>query len=48
MTANSSIDLTDFLDQQLHQASPDLLRQMLKTFAQALMAAEAEAVCGAG
>ncbi len=48
MTASSSIDLTDFLDQRLDQASPDLLRQMLKTFAQALMAAEAEAVCGAG
>lgn len=48
MTAISSIDLTDFLDQQLDQASPDLLRQMLKTFVQALMAAEAEAVCGAG
>jgi transposase-like protein len=48
MTAISSIDLTDFLDQQLDQASPDLLRQMLKTFAQSLMAAQAEAVCGAG
>jgi Transposase, Mutator family len=29
------------------QTSPDLLRAMLKTFAQALMSAEADAVCGA-
>lgn len=48
MTASTSIDLTDFLDQQLAQASPDLLRQMLKAFAEALMSADAEAVCGAG
>lgn len=48
MTASTSIDLTDFLDQQLAQASPDLLRQMLKAFAQTLMSADAEALCGAG
>ena len=29
MTANPSIDLSGFLDEQLSQASPDLLRQML-------------------
>ena len=48
MTANTSIDLTGFLDEHLAQASPDLLRSMLKTFAEALMGAEAEAICGAG
>jgi transposase-like protein len=48
MTASTSIDLTDFLDQQLAQASPDLLREMLKAFAQTLMSADAEAACGAG
>lgn len=48
MTASTSIDLTDFLDQQLAQASPDLLRQMLKAFAEALMSADADGVCGAG
>ena len=35
------------LDEQLAQASPDLLRQMLTTFIDALMSAEADAVCGA-
>ena len=32
MTAPSSIDPARFLDEQLAQASPDLLRQMLTTF----------------
>jgi transposase-like protein len=31
----------------MEQASPDLLRQMLTTFINALMSAEADAVCGA-
>jgi hypothetical protein len=31
----------------LEQASPDLLRAMLQTFAEALMSADADAVCGA-
>ena len=47
MTAVPSIDLSGFLSDQLEQASPDLLRQMLATFVQALMGAEADAVCGA-
>jgi transposase-like protein len=47
MTANPSIDLSAFLDEHLSQASPDLLRQMLKTFAEALMSADADVVCGA-
>src|SRR4051812_32053491 len=47
MTAPSSIDLSGWLSEQLGQASPDLLRQMITTFVQALMGAEADAVCGA-
>ena len=47
MTAPSSIDPAHFLHEQLAQASPDLLRQMLTTFIDALMSAEADAVCGA-
>jgi putative transposase len=48
MTAPSSIDPTRFLHEQLAQASPDLLRQMLTTFINTLMSADADAVCGAG
>jgi transposase-like protein len=47
MTAPSSIDPARFLSEQLAQASPDLLRQMLTTFINTLMSAEADAVCGA-
>jgi putative transposase len=47
MTAPSSINPAHFLDEQLAQASPDLLRQMLTTFINTLMSAEADAVCGA-
>src|SRR4051812_20225640 len=47
MTAPSSIDSAHFLHEQLAQASPDLLRQMLTTFINTLMSAEADAVCGA-
>ena len=47
MTAPYSIDPTRFLSEQLEQASPDLLRQMLQSFITALMGAEADAVCGA-
>ena len=47
MTAPSSIDPAHFLHEQLAQASPDLLRQMLTTFIDTLMSAEADAVCGA-
>src|SRR5512132_2815219 len=47
MTAPSSIDPARFLDEQLAQASPDLLRQLLTTFINTLMSADADAVCGA-
>ena len=43
----SSIDPARFLHDQLESASPDLLRSMLTTFINALMSAEADAVCGA-
>jgi putative transposase len=47
MTAVPSIDLSGWLTEQLGQASPDLLRQMITTFVTALMGAEADAICGA-
>jgi hypothetical protein len=48
MTATPSIDLTAWMVEQLSQSSPDLLWQMVQTFAEALMSADADAVCGAG
>jgi len=49
MTANpNSIDLSRFVAEHLERAEPDLLRSMLHSFIQALMSAEADAVCGAG
>jgi putative transposase len=48
MAAGPSIDVSGWLQEQLAQASPDLLRAMVQSFAEALMGAEADAVCGAG
>jgi transposase-like protein len=48
MTAIPSIDPARFLNEQLEQASPDLLRGLLTTFVNALLSAQADAVCGAG
>jgi putative transposase len=42
-----SIDLSEFMAEHLERAEPDLLRSLLKTFVEALMGAEADAVCGA-
>jgi putative transposase len=42
------MDVTGWLRKQLEEASPDLLRAMVKDFAEALMSADADAVCGAG
>ena len=47
MSAPSSIDLSRWLSGQLSQASSDLFRAVLSSFVQALMGAEADAVCGA-
>ena len=43
-----TMDVTGWLRKQLEQASPDLLRAMVKDMAEALMSADADAVCGAG
>ncbi|PRY59264.1 mutator family transposase, partial [Knoellia remsis] len=47
MTANTSIDPAVFLHDQLAQASPDLMRDLLTTFINALLSAQADSVCGA-
>jgi transposase-like protein len=47
MTATPSIELPTWMAEQLSQASPDLLRQMVQIFAEALMSADADTVCGA-
>ena len=47
MTVVPSIDPARFLHEQLHQASPDLLRELLSTFINALLSADADQVCGA-
>ncbi len=48
MTAVPSIDPARLLEEQLAQASPDLMRDLLTTFVNALLSAQADAVCGAG
>lgn len=47
MTATSIIDPEQFLHEQLAQASPDLMRELLATFVNALVSAQADVVCGA-
>ncbi|MDX6351063.1 MAG: putative transposase, partial [Streptomyces sp.] len=47
MTAPDSVPLHALAEENLVAASPDLLRAMVKTFADALMSAEADAVCNA-
>ena len=48
MTVDSnSMDLSSFTAEHLERAEPDLLRSILKTFVQALMSAEADAIWGA-
>lgn len=47
MTAGPSIEPARFLHEQLSAASPDVLRDLLSTFIDALMSAEADAICGA-
>ena len=43
-----TMDVSGWLRKQLEETSPDLLRVMVKDFAEALMGADADAVCGAG
>src|SRR4051794_21996529 len=47
MTVTTSIDPARLLEEQLAQASPDLLRELLGRFINTLLSAEADAVCGA-
>src|SRR3982751_6138036 len=47
MTALEIVDGAAGLHEQLATASPDVLRTMVQTFAEALMSAEADAMCGA-
>ncbi len=47
MTDTTSIDPARLLEEGLAQASPDLLRELLGTVINALLSAEADAVCGA-
>ena len=47
MTVMPSIDPARLIEEQLSQASPDLLRELLTLFINTLMSAEADAVCGA-
>jgi putative transposase len=42
-----SMDLLGWLRKQLAEADSDLLREMVRSFAEALMGADADAVCGA-
>jgi len=47
MTAPDSVPLHALTEDNLASASPDLLRAMIKMFADALMSAEADALCDA-
>ncbi|WP_432537717.1 transposase, partial [Kineococcus arenarius] len=47
MTAHPMMDPARFIDEQLAQASPDLLRELMATFVNTLMSADADAVCSA-
>jgi transposase-like protein len=47
MAASESVNPVDLLCEQIAGASPDVLQAMIKTFAQAVMSAEADAICGA-
>ena len=48
MAAPDSVDPVQLLEQHLASASPDLLREMIATFANAMMSAHADQACGAG
>lgn len=47
MASNSSMDAAGWIAQQVEDAHPDVLKTMVKSFAEALMNAEADAACGA-
>jgi putative transposase len=43
----NSIDLAQLMTEHLERAEPDLLRELLRVFVQALMSADADVACGA-
>ena len=47
MAAPHSVDPGQLLQEHLASASPDLVREMIATFANAMMSAQADQVCGA-
>ena len=47
MAVPVSVDAAGLIREHLESASPDMLRAMVQTFAEALMSAEADAMCGA-
>ena len=47
MAAPHSVDPAQLLEEHLQGASPNLLREMIATFASAMMSAQADQVCGA-
>ena len=47
MAVNPSLNVAQLLREHLESASPDVLRAMVQTFADTVMSAEADAVCGA-
>src|SRR5262245_37004879 len=47
MTALQSVDAAGWLRQQASEGSPDVLRTLVASFANVLMSAEADALCGA-
>ena len=47
MAAPHSVDPAQLLQEHLASASPDLVREMIATFANAMMSAQADQVCGA-
>lgn len=44
---NERMDVNEWLRKQLETAEPDLLREMVQTFAETLMSADADETCGA-
>jgi putative transposase len=47
MAVDNSVDPASWFAEQIGACEPDLLRRMVKTMAEALMGAEADAICGA-
>jgi len=47
MAVKKSLHLPEVLDDLVAKASPDLLKELVSRFVNALMSAEADAMCGA-